>query len=99
MINPPRQILRMDGFFVAGFQIRDARDNAAGGFFIAIEAAPVADAIGEHYLPLAGAYPKTLIGSALAVLDKFDTLMGYFGLGITQQHLFEHHGVFEQIAF
>ena len=46
------------------------------------EAQPVADAIEEHYLPLAGKAPKTLLGSALAILDKYDTLAGYFSIGI-----------------
>jgi glycyl-tRNA synthetase beta chain len=42
----------------------------------------VTDAIEEHYLPLAGAAPKTLIGSALSILDKYDTLASYFSVGI-----------------
>ena len=42
----------------------------------------VADAIGEQYLPLAGQRPTTLLGSALAVLDKYDTLASYFSVGI-----------------
>lgn len=42
----------------------------------------VAEAIEEQYLPLAGKTPKTLIGQALAVLDKYDTLSGYFSIGI-----------------
>jgi glycyl-tRNA synthetase beta chain len=42
----------------------------------------VAQAIEEHYLPLAGKSPKTLIGSALAILDKYDTLASYFAIGI-----------------
>lgn len=42
----------------------------------------VADAVEEHYLPLADRAPKTLIGSALAILDKWDTLTSYFGVGI-----------------
>ncbi len=42
----------------------------------------VVEAIEEHYLPLAGKMPKTLIGSALAILDKYDTLAGYFSIGI-----------------
>ena len=50
----------------------------------------VAEAIEEHYLPAphpSGAgpprLPRTLIGSALAILDKYDLLTSYFGLGIT----------------
>ncbi|MBI3996712.1 MAG: glycine--tRNA ligase subunit beta [Candidatus Omnitrophica bacterium] len=46
------------------------------------ESQAVADAIEEHYLPLADRAPKTLIGSALAILDKWDTLTSYFGVGI-----------------
>ncbi|MBI3321785.1 MAG: glycine--tRNA ligase subunit beta [Candidatus Omnitrophica bacterium] len=46
------------------------------------EPEPVAQAIEEHYLPLAGKSPTTLIGSALAILDKYDTLASYFSIGI-----------------
>ncbi len=46
------------------------------------EPRPVAQAIEEHYLPLGDRMPSTLIGSAVALLDKLDTLTGYFGLGI-----------------
>lgn len=42
----------------------------------------VAEAIEEHYLPLAGRHPKTLLGQALSILDKYDTLAGYFSIGI-----------------
>ena len=42
----------------------------------------VAEAIEEHYLPLAGRHPNTLLGRALAVLDKYDTLASYFTIGI-----------------
>jgi glycyl-tRNA synthetase beta chain len=42
----------------------------------------VADAIGEQYLPTGGTLPKTLLGAALAVLDKYDTLTSYFGIDI-----------------
>ena len=42
----------------------------------------VADALEEQYLPVGERLPKTLIGSALALLDKYDTLTSYFGLGI-----------------
>jgi glycyl-tRNA synthetase beta chain len=42
----------------------------------------VAVAIEEHYLPLAGRSPATLLGSALSVLDKYDTLASYFAIGI-----------------
>ncbi|MBI2884908.1 MAG: glycine--tRNA ligase subunit beta [Candidatus Omnitrophica bacterium] len=50
---------------------------AAGGASTA-----VAEAIGEHYLPLAGTAPRTLLGQALSILDKYDTLAGYFAIGI-----------------
>ena len=42
----------------------------------------VAEAVEEHYLPAGERLPRTLIGSALAILDKYDTLSSYFGLGI-----------------
>ena len=42
----------------------------------------VAEAIEEHYLPAGERLPRTLIGGALAILDKYDTLSSYFGLGI-----------------
>ncbi len=42
----------------------------------------VAAAIEEHYLPAGGRLPTTAVGRALAILDKYDTLTGYFGLGI-----------------
>ena len=42
----------------------------------------VAEAIGEHYLPLGDQLPKTTVGSALAILDKYDTLASYFSVGI-----------------
>lgn len=42
----------------------------------------VAVAIEEHYLPSGDRHPATVIGGALAILDKYDTLSSYFGLGI-----------------
>ncbi|MBI4343852.1 MAG: glycine--tRNA ligase subunit beta [Candidatus Omnitrophica bacterium] len=50
----------------------------------------VAEAIEEQYLPApsggpgpaAGRRPRTILGSALAILDKYDTLTGYFAVGI-----------------
>jgi len=39
-------------------------------------------AIGEHYLPLAGKLPNSIVGSALGILDKYDTLASYFSIGI-----------------
>ncbi len=46
------------------------------------EPQPVAEAIEEQYLPAGNRRPRTLLGSALALLDKYDTLSSYFGLGI-----------------
>ncbi len=42
----------------------------------------VAKAIGEQYLPAGDQAPKMLIGSALALIDKYDTLASYFTIGI-----------------
>lgn len=42
----------------------------------------VALALEEQYLPQGERLPESVIGAALSVLDKFDTLAGYFGLGI-----------------
>lgn len=44
----------------------------------------VADAISEHYLPrFAGdALPATRLGAALSIVDKIDTLTGYFSIGL-----------------
>lgn len=46
------------------------------------EPAQVAEAIEEQYLPIGGRLPKTLIGAALAVVEKYDTLSAYFAIGI-----------------
>ncbi len=46
------------------------------------EPQPVAEAIGEQYLPMGDHLPSTTIGQALAILDKYDTLAGYFSAGI-----------------
>ena len=46
------------------------------------ESPDVAQAVEEQYLPAAGKRPSTVLGSALAILDKYDTLTGYFALGI-----------------
>ena len=46
------------------------------------EPEPVAQALEEHYLPLGNRLPTTLIGSALAILDKYDMLASYFSVGI-----------------
>jgi glycyl-tRNA synthetase beta chain len=42
----------------------------------------VALAIEEHYLPSGDRVPDTLIGQALSLLDKYDTLASYFAIGI-----------------
>jgi len=42
----------------------------------------VAHAIEEHYLPSGGRLPRTVVGGALAVIDKLDTLASYFSIGI-----------------
>jgi len=42
----------------------------------------VAEALEEQYLPSGGWLPRTLLGSALAILDKLDTLSSYFAIGI-----------------
>lgn len=42
----------------------------------------VARAIEEHYLPQAGRLPETLLGAGVAIIEKFDTLASYFGMGI-----------------
>ena len=46
------------------------------------EPAPVAAAIAEHYQPLGAEtpLPATEIGSVLAIADKIDTIVGYFGI-------------------
>lgn len=46
------------------------------------ESNEVAEAIEEHYLPISERLPKTLVGSALSILDKYDTLVAYFGAKI-----------------
>ena len=46
------------------------------------ETAEVADAIAEHYQPLGAdtPLPETEVGAILAVADKVDTIVGYFGI-------------------
>ena len=46
------------------------------------EPAPVAIAIAEHYQPLGAdtPLPETEIGAILAIADKLDTIVGYFGI-------------------
>lgn len=48
------------------------------------ETPEVAKAISEHYLPTSagGALPETKIGSTLALADKIDSIVGYFGIGL-----------------
>ncbi len=57
----------------------------AGRYYALAEGLPaeVAEAIGEQYLPkFAGdVLPKTTAGSALAIADRLDTLVGIFGVG------------------
>ena len=42
----------------------------------------IAVAIEEHYLPAGTRLPASVLGSALSILDKYDTLTSYFGLNI-----------------
>ena len=46
------------------------------------EHAPVATAIAEHYQPLGAdtPLPETEVGALLAIADKLDTIVGYFGI-------------------
>ncbi len=46
------------------------------------EAAPVATAIAEHYQPLGAntPLPETEVGGLVAIADKLDTIVGYFGI-------------------
>ena len=46
------------------------------------EAEPVATAIAEHYQPLGAdtPLPETEVGALVAIADKLDTLVGYFGI-------------------
>lgn len=46
------------------------------------EPAAVAEALEEQYLPAGDRRPKSLIGAALSIIDKYDTLTSYFALGI-----------------
>ena len=47
------------------------------------EAAAVADAIREQYLPRGTAFPESAIGAYLAIIDKVDTLLSALAAGIT----------------
>ena len=46
------------------------------------EAEPVAKAIAEHYQPLGAdtPLPETEVGAIVAIADKIDTIVGYFGI-------------------
>ena len=46
------------------------------------ESEPVATAIAEHYQPLGAEtrLPETEVGALLAIADKLDTIVGYFGI-------------------
>ena len=46
------------------------------------EAGPVATAIAEHYQPLGAdtPLPETEVGAIVAIADKIDTIVGYFGI-------------------
>ena len=46
------------------------------------EAEPVATAIAEHYQPLGAdtPLPETEVGTIIAIADKIDTIVGYFGI-------------------
>ena len=46
------------------------------------EAGPVATAIAEHYQPLGAdtSLPETEVGAIVAIADKIDTIVGYFGI-------------------
>lgn len=48
------------------------------------ENATVAQAIREHYMPISanGELPETTVGSVLAVADKLDSIMTFFGAGM-----------------
>ena len=47
------------------------------------EPEPVARGIGEQYLPRGQTYPRTDVGTYLALLDKADTLIGALAAGLT----------------
>lgn len=48
------------------------------------ETPAVAQAIREHYLPIAseGALPQSAIGAVLAIADKLDSMLGFFAVGM-----------------
>ncbi|HDD44794.1 MAG TPA: glycine--tRNA ligase subunit beta, partial [Candidatus Desulfofervidus auxilii] len=48
------------------------------------ESEAVACAISEHYLPIeaGGTLPKTIEGAVLSIIDKMDTIVGCFGIGL-----------------
>ncbi len=57
-----------------------------GAIFLRREGAPesVCEAVGEHYLPqaLTDAVPQSRLGALLSIIDKLDTLVGCFGVGV-----------------
>lgn len=55
-----------------------------GRYYAADSAPEVGAAIGEHYLPAGSGdnIPQTAAGKVLAVIDRVDTLVGFFGIGI-----------------
>jgi len=57
-----------------------------GGIFLEREGFPqsVCLAVGEHYLPqaLTDGVPQSRLGALLSIIDKLDTLVGCFGVGV-----------------
>jgi glycyl-tRNA synthetase beta chain len=55
-----------------------------GGIYARLdgEPEPVAQAIGEQYLPRGSTLPRSEVGAALALLDKADTLLGALAAGL-----------------
>ncbi len=53
---------------------------------LAGEKPAVAQAIAEHYEPIAadGALPQSLVGTVLAIADKLDSLMSFFAVDLFQ---------------
>jgi len=67
-----REFTELQGVMGREYALRQGEDMA------------VADAIFEHYLPrFAGdILPASLLGAALSIADKIDTLVGYFSIGL-----------------
>ncbi|MEW5806874.1 MAG: glycine--tRNA ligase subunit beta [Acidobacteriota bacterium] len=57
-----------------------------GGIYASVEGLPgnVSKAIYEHYLPMSitDKSPSSLLGAALSISDKMDTIIGCFGIGL-----------------